>query len=331
VYTKFLERLCYRANLNIGIKDFVTLLFHPKKHFRQELFPVTTLSKTPAILIQGQIVREGNFTVETIRLYSKIFPESPLVVATWEGESKDDLKEIVALGAHLVLCKKTSCSGFLNFNLQRETTVAGLEAVGKLGVTQVLKTRSDQRIYNRFAIAYLQAMIIQFPSRNNNVCKGRIFIMSTTTLTNFPLHVCDMLQFGFLNDVCNFWKVSAHTENVERDEFVSEIEGRSRVSDMLDRVPTIPEVWLGRCYASLLYGDISLRDPKSVYLQMMQDVIGVIDAVQIDLFWPKYNSIEVFRDYQVPWILERFTFDKWLSLYMGTAEDIISYDPQTLI
>lgn len=331
VYTKFVERLCFAANSNDGVKDFVTLLIRPKKDFRREPSPLAAESKCTAILIQGQIVREGQFTIETISLYRKIFPNIPIIVATWEGESVEDLREIASLGARIILCKKPSSSGFLNFNLQRETTVKGLEAVKELGVSRVLKTRSDQRIYNRFAIAFLQAMLMQFPQKGDVPCKGRIFILGATTLTNFPLHVCDMLQFGFVDDVCKFWGAPAHKEDIERGRFVSEMEGKLRVCEMLTREPSIPEVWLGRCYATLLYGEQSLCDPESVYLRMLHEAIGIIDQGQIDLSWPKYNSIEAFRDYQVPWILERLTFEKWLSLYTGSAEDVISYDPKTLI
>jgi hypothetical protein len=331
VYTKFIERLCFAANSNSGVKDFVTLLIRPKKDFRREIPTVAVLDMSAAILIQGQIVQDGQFTIETIRLYRKIFPNIPLVVATWEAESVEDLRVIASLGARIILCKKPSGTGFLNFNLQRETTVKGLEAVRELGVARVLKTRSDQRIYNRFAIVFLQAMLLQFPPRNNVSCKGRIFILSTTTLTNFPLHVCDMLQFGFIDDVCKFWGVPAHEEDIERERFVSEMEGRLRVSEMLTRESTIPEVCLGRFYASLLYGEESLSDPKYVYQRMMHEAIGIVDQGQLDLSWPKYNSIEAFRDYQIPWLLERFTFEKWLSLYSDTVKNVISYDPKTII
>jgi hypothetical protein len=64
---------------------------------------------------------------------------------------------------------------------------------------------------------------------------------------------------------------------------------------------------------------------------MMHEAIGIVDQGQLDLSWPKYNSIEAFRDYQIPWLLERFTFEKWLSLYSDTVKNVISYDPKTII
>jgi len=331
LYTKFIERLCFAGNSNSDIKDFVTLLIRPKKYFRRDTPSVSAEDMSAAILIQGQIVQDGQFTIETIRLYRKIFPRIPLFVATWDTESAEDLRVIASLGANIILCKKPSGTGFLNFNLQLETAVKGLEAVRKLGVATVLKTRSDQRIYNRFSIVFLQAMLLQFPTRNNVSCKGRIFILSTTTLTNFPLHVCDMLQYGFIDDICKFWGVPAHEEEIDRERFVSEMVGKLHVSEMLTRESSIPEVCLGRFYASLLYGEESLSDPKYVYQRLINEALGIVDQGQLDLSWPKYNSIEAFRDYQVPWILERLTFDKWLSLYSGTVKNVISYDPKTII
>jgi len=330
-YPKFVERLCFNATANNRVKDYVTLLIRPKKVFRREVGPVHSVGGCPVILIQGQIVRDDQFTIETIKLYKRIFPSIPLVVATWEDEAREDLEEIAALGARVVLCKKPFNSGFLNFNFQRETTVRGLEAARETGADQVLKTRSDQRIYSRYAVVFLQALLSTFPAGKGLPCNGRVFVLSTTTLTNVPLHVCDMLQFGFIDDVCKFWSAPAHSENVDRAQYVAEMEGKLSTREILFRTPTNPEAWLGRHFAAALYGNDALCDPKAVYVRLAEDAIGIIDQWQLDLCWPKYNSIEEFRDYQVPWTMERFSSEKWLALYSRTVANVISYDPNAVI
>ena len=47
-----------------------------------------------AIVLQGPIAYENNYTADTIRLYRKVYPNAPIVVSTWPGESTDDFRKI---------------------------------------------------------------------------------------------------------------------------------------------------------------------------------------------------------------------------------------------
>lgn len=329
-YATFIERLCFFGNKDPLIKDFVTIVVRPKNNY-QKMVALDSATEDVAILIQGPIVRECDFTINTIKLYKEYFPRSPVVFSTLDHLTQIEKDNISALGVTIIICNKPVVTGFLNFNLQRETVLKGLNAVNKLGVTKVIKTRSDQRIYSRFAISFLNASLIQFPSKNTTACKGRIFLLSTTTLANFPLHVCDMFQFGYLQDVVNFWSIPAHEESVNRESFASKMANKILVREALIQKTTIPEVSLGRSYATMLYGEQSIGDPSLTYHRMLQEVIGVVDQGQLDLCWPKYNSFEVSQDYRVPWILERLTFEKWVALYAGHAKKVISFNPDALI
>lgn len=331
LYGKLAERFCFAANMDSGVEDYVTLHVRPKETFRREPRILQDDGNDAAILVQGQIVRDGRFTINTLARYRKMFPNAPIVMSTWASEKAEDLEEIEALGVQMVLCDPPPMSGFLNFNLQRETTIQGLKAVSSLGVSQVLKTRSDQRIYDNHALAFLQALLIRFPAGKGEKSRGRVFVLNTTSLSNVPFHVCDMLQFGYVGDVVNFWNAPAHVENMGRGRFEAELEGRQKLSELIARTPTNPEVWLGRSYAALLYGSDALGSPKETYLRLIREAIGIIDQSQLDLLWPKYNAYEVPADYQTPWIMERLTFEKWLALCAGTAQDVVSYDPETYL
>src|SRR6185436_20253705 len=44
-----------------------------------------------AIVLRGLIATENNFTLETLKLYTKLFPGAPLIVSTWDHTSEEAL------------------------------------------------------------------------------------------------------------------------------------------------------------------------------------------------------------------------------------------------
>ena len=70
------------------IKDiFLSYSFRPKLEkdtFKNIKFQNN--SENTAIIIQGPVKNYENFVIETIKIYSKIFPEALLVLSTWEDE-----------------------------------------------------------------------------------------------------------------------------------------------------------------------------------------------------------------------------------------------------
>ena len=78
-----------------------------------------------AIIIQGPIVDQSNFTIETINFYLHNYPFIPIIVSTWEGDEKK-LKKIfkkeINKKIYLILNKIPKYSGYKNINLQAVST-----------------------------------------------------------------------------------------------------------------------------------------------------------------------------------------------------------------
>ena len=47
-----------------------------------------------AIIIQGPLLKKNNFTIETVKLYKKIFSNYLIILSTWEDEDQEYLSEI---------------------------------------------------------------------------------------------------------------------------------------------------------------------------------------------------------------------------------------------
>lgn len=328
-YLNFIERLIHFANSNKKFNVIITILTRPKKISGiQSAFPAILKNRT-AILVQGPLISSDDFTFNTLLLYTKIFNGSLLLFSTWDDLEEKQLQKLISIGVKVVFSKRPSICGFLNFNLQLVTTQKGLYEIKKLGIETVLKTRSDQRIYNKLTLEYLGSLSRKFPSSSRLNCNSRIFILSQTTLCNVPFHVCDMLQYGFIDDVINFWSVMPHKHNVSRGNYEKTILGKRVLSDYFkDYNTTLPEITLGIGYANKLYSEIEVqKNYKQAYLNLLREAIGVIDQSHIDLVWPKYYAYEGFSDYNVSNALMRISFDKWLIINMSKNDNIVDFTP----
>lgn len=71
-----------------------------------------------------------------------------VVISTWDDESSELIALIINKGFEVITTKKPTIPGYLNINLQLKSTNAGLCYLKSLGVTEVLKVRSDLNIDN---------------------------------------------------------------------------------------------------------------------------------------------------------------------------------------
>ncbi len=144
--------------------EFLTFHARPK---RAEAFATrrdASIDVGPvAIVMQGPIAAESDFTLETLRLYRRQFGDCHLILSTWAGTPEADLAAIRALGVDVLLCQKPVEPGLFNVNMQIVTASEGVRhAVGK-GAKWVLKTRTDQRLCDPNALNFLAAIAMTFP------------------------------------------------------------------------------------------------------------------------------------------------------------------------
>lgn len=256
-----------------------------------------------AIVIQGPILRDRDFTFETIATYKKIFPHAHIILSTWKDEA---VKDFQALDIEIILSEKPKNPGISNINYQITSTINGIYAAKKLKVTYVLKTRTDQRIYSEKAISYYQSLVTAFSLNNAGGPKGRIVATDMNTFKYRPYSISDMTLFGYLEDMLNYW----------------DLEGDDRVSMGCDPGSVLEwsklracEVFLSSKYLEKMGAKLTwtLSDSWRKYTEYF----CIADRSVIDLYWFKYGKNQEYRrrNYDGNFMNEEFDFAEWLNLY----------------
>ena len=260
-----------------------------------------------AIIIQGPIIRERNFTLETVKIYKKIFPGVSIVLSTWEDEGIEIFKN---LDIEILLNKKPENPGICHINYQIVSVKNGLSFAKKHDVTYVLKTRTDQRIYNIKALSYYKDLIKAFPIESTKKAKGRIIATDINTFTYRPYSISDMTLFGFFEDMNHYWNIELDPRSAEDPSFAPHTKNISEYIRC-----RICEVFLATNYLKKMGEEIqwTMADGWKQYV----DYFSIADRSTIDLYWFKYDKHKEYRKtrYDGDFVNEEFSFTDWLKLY----------------
>ena len=79
-------------------------------------------SKSVCIIMQGPIIKDNDFTINTLSLYKKIFRKHSIILSTWDDESSLNIDRIKSLGIEVILNKKPDYAGIANINFQIVST-----------------------------------------------------------------------------------------------------------------------------------------------------------------------------------------------------------------
>lgn len=257
-----------------------------------------------AIVLQGQIVADHNFTAETVRLYKKHYPESPIIVST--DTDSPHLEAIRKTGAHLVLSDRPAVRGIGNVNLQIISTLAGIKKAQELGAEYVYKTRCDQRMYAPNMNTFLYALIEKFPVTGGSQQKKRIVASSFSSLKFVPYFITDMFLFGHIDDMATYWSAELDTRT-KPDNLIRTVQelNDARIcesylcSEFLKKVGHTP-LW-------------TLEDSWKAYAEHF----CIVDKCTLDLFWYKYNFYmeNQLKEYDGINNNTQLTFSDWLVLH----------------
>ena len=258
-------------------KEFYTL---NKRPFKTDSFNYdkSTVYNSSSIVIQGPLLKKDNFTYETIKLYARQITPSNIILSTWENEDPIVLKQIEKLGITLLLNKVPSFNGNQNINLQIVSTCAGLTKAKETGANHVLKTRTDQRIYSTQALQLFDNLLSVFPSASP-AQKERLIITSLGTIKYRLYGAGDMLMYGNIEDMLNYWCVDLDMRQLELKE-------ASAYS-----IKEFSKLRLGEMYLCSKYFE-KLGYPLDWTLRQSWKLLAkyfcVIDHSSIDLYWRKY-------------------------------------------
>lgn len=297
---------------------FLTYHARPKSHDGVQLLkPYISHAddSVTAVVMQGPILLSNDFTFETLKLYGKMFPQTRLILSTWEDENAEELIKIRELGVDVVLNKKPTYAGPANINFQVVSASSGMKRAKEVGCRYALKTRTDQRIYSENSLRLCRGILELFPLKSKLCQKDRLVAFNLNTFKYRLYGISDMINFGNIDDMVDYWSPALDQRNI------SEL-GDAKTLYEFSR-QRFAEVYFTTSFLAKIGRDInwSLEDSFSV----IADHFCILNTSDIDLFWPKYTRKE-FRHVGYKLIrTTQFEFSDWISLQMDTQGNIPEY------
>lgn len=302
-----------------------------KKPSEQIVKSVATLHGTKvAIVIQGPIMEEDKFTLETIKWYRKMYPDIIIILSTWEDAAQKAVDEIQKLKVEVIKNKRPESSGLGNINFQAVSSKVGVKAALDAGAEYVLKTRTDQRIYRRHFLEFFLSLISthKLTKQCGNQQERIIYFQGTVDGNMFiPYFMSDFLYFGRTDDIRRLFDIDMDMSvNVSKDE------RRKDLKKLVEKNPSIieyynetaPEIRIIKNYIKK-YISSEIDDSVYSYWNFVKNYCICISWDDIELFWPKYNryaesrmSKTYRRDDSV--VLNSaycWTYNNWLMLQNG--------------
>jgi hypothetical protein len=229
------------------------------------------------IVMQGPVLKEDDFTFNTLKLYRKYFKDAKIILSTWTTEDVQYLDINKEYYDFLILNEMPANKGHHNINLQITSAKAGILRAKEERAEYILRTRTDQRIYNPNSLNYFISLLEKFPAPDR-IKQGRLIVNNIDTLKFRPFGISDMMMFGLTGDVFNYW-------NIDLDERKLDHRQLKTVMDFA-QLRTC-ETYLATTYLNNLSvkWDFNLKDTWEIY----KDFFIIIDAAEIDIFWVKYD------------------------------------------
>jgi hypothetical protein len=322
----FFRTICETVEKNTDY--FVSYNLRPK---RAENFisreSVSENANDYAIIMQGPLVKENNFTLETVKLYNKIYPNVQIIVSTWNTEDAGYVSEIRKCNdCEVLLNELPEYCGFGNLNYQTYSTVEGLKRAKDLNKKFVFKTRCDYRFYKRGLLDYMRSLLMMFPCSDENMSqKYRIVITSGRHDDMFKqFYVGDQFNFGFISDMLNFWDHDLTDVNYPPQEMYKEFELKHLTwKEERDICRNLTRRYIRKMTSS------DVPNTIEAYWEFARKYLIFLSAKDVDAYWCKYENRfeetesngEYYRkDSMSKYLAYNWNFSSWLNLYSGTLK-----------
>lgn len=257
------------------------------KSIKNDISPFST-----ALIIQGPIIKDDYFTLNTVMFYKNIFPKCHIILSTWDDYDCIEFEEFCTV----IKSNKPDKPGMSNINYQLISTSNGLKKARELNCKYVLKTRTDQRIYSKDIDTYFKNLL------KTNLYSGQKLIILNFNTFKFRLYTpSDMLMFGEIDEMMLFWSNLIYSEKSHK----------KLESQILNSKITCPESYLFLSFLIKKNEKIFWNLNHSIMLIVKYFII--VDKNTVDLFWPKYsNEEDRWKNYKINSIHEEINFLEWL-------------------
>jgi len=289
--------------------NYLTFHLRPKK---SENFYLKSTAKTEekfAIIIQGPIKDKFFFLKNTIEIYKKIFPNSSIIISTWENENINLINTLKKENI-FILFNKEPTKSLSNIDHQIYSTNSALKFAKEIGAKYSIKTRADIRINKNNLETFLLSLIRTFPTKKNNYIKSRIIVPSLITFKYRIYSLSDIVMFGETEDLIKYFDKETFAEGLKKFNL-------NENNLLKNETPIIAEIFLCSRFVNNLEGKISWE--LNNWWTTLKNYFCVIDNSSLDLFWYKYDweyEYRYLRTYSGKFA-RAIDFQDWLALYNG--------------
>ena len=267
--------------LSFIFNNYLTFHLRPKKASEfNNLSNFIPKSNEFAIIIQGYIGEYKNFLFETLKIYKKIFPNTLIIVSTWNDEDQEVLDNIIEMGNVAIANNKPKEFGYGNINLQIISTKSGLDYAKKANIKYCLKTRPDCRMNKNDIFPYLKAMSKSFPVKQEFNLLGRIIASSVNTCKYKIYGITDILLFGRTEDLLVYFDDTLFDESLEKNNF-------GLFPSIINGTPVVAETFLCARYLKTI--GVELNWTLEHWWDCLKDYFCIVDSDSLDFFWKKQD------------------------------------------
>ncbi len=307
-YLKFDYKNWFRNCIEYFFGSFITYRFRPKLASDIDTRADSLKNdKAVAIIIQGPLMKKDEFTLNTIRIYKKLFRNCKIILSTWTDEDSSYIDQIRDEDVEVILNDKPKYAGIANVNFQITSTLNAVIRAKELGVDYVLKTRTDLRLYNPNSIEFLTNLLEVFPAKNERGQNKRIAFPSLNTFKYRPYSLTDLVIFGDIDDMLNY----TDTEHDKRNELPTD-----------GSIGSWSKARMGETYLSTNYLEKigwQLKWTMADSWQSYADCFCIFDSQSLDIYWNKYDRNKEYRRLRYTEMRndQELSFDEWLNLFIG--------------
>lgn len=313
----FLYKILYLIIPQIEEKQDVFFTYHQRPRSAQNVNTWSAQVEIPtfALIIQGPLIKDNNFTLESVRIYKKNCNNTAIILSTWDDEDKEYIQEFVNEDIIVLLNRKPANPGQQHINYQIVSSYEGVKKAKEVGATFAIKTRTDQRFYATSVPEYIYNVLSAYPvGASYRTCqKGRIIGISLNTFKYRLYGLSDMVVGGFIEDLLAYWGCSLD----ERPAGFNDTKLYPNMDLKTAANLKVCEVYLSANFCTNLGRELkwNLEDSWSVFA----DHFCILDKESLDLYWHKYarNSEHRYLSYDSIKTNQELGHREWLNLYKG--------------
>ena len=312
---------------------------------RDHYFKSTHDFDDTAIVIQGPIAYDNNYTVETFKLYRSIYPNAPVIASTWKGEATNSFRHECKKNSIVLLENdppKNPCYG--NVAMQLTSSLQGVRYVKEnTSAKFVLKTRTDQRINYFNFLVYFKNLLKTFPPKGDKLKQRIIFLGGFAARIN-PFSPQDFLSFGHVEDISKLYDIPFFYGEEDKLNYLEKHKKRCeainhylnsphcrfdyntvtepnhklyKLNKMMSRIYWA-EMYLTRTFYEKYIAPVDETKLYETSWKFTADYLILVDFDTIKLDWPKYERMRYNLKLGYG---DEFVFARWLDMYRNFKID----------